>query len=193
MLASTHWQHRDIAWAHDIRGRVGSACPVWSPILTEPWVASAHWAVWEGQHVPQPKGQKAQEEPACGEPSTGQGRTAPLLRSPASPVPMARTHRAVPSAFTVHLVPSLTQTHRASLKIKPKLKIKCLKSHPARPRLGLGTHSGSGECWAWVQGSWARHPLTRRPQACSHGWPARALSGCRLEKRPRAQMGKTFL
>lgn len=23
MLASTHWQHRDIAWAHEIRGRVG--------------------------------------------------------------------------------------------------------------------------------------------------------------------------
>lgn len=33
----------------------------------------------------------------------------------------------------------------------------------------------------------------RHPQAFSQGLPARALSGCRREKRPRAQMGKTFL
>lgn len=98
MLASTHWQHRDIAWAHAIRGRVGVPCLVPDPHGA--LVASAHWAVWEGQHGPQPKGQKAQEEPACSEPSTGQGRTAPLPRSPASPVPMVSTHRAVPSALS---------------------------------------------------------------------------------------------
>lgn len=82
MLASTHRQHRDIAWAHEIRGRVG--VPGLVPV--------PHRA----------------------------------LGSPASPVAMARTHQAAPSALSqfivflpsprpIELLPKLNLSGRSSV------------------------------------------------------------------------------